>query len=116
MGYYTKFELEIETPKMSAAAAVRANETLRQEIIANSNYSELFDGESIKWYDHEEEMLKISKENPRFLFILKGIGEEAGDIWVKYFKGGKVQKEKAKITFAEFDPAKLTTSTKKKAR
>lgn len=63
--------------------------------------------ESVKWYEHERDMLKLSKDFPNVIFILKGEGEDAGDIWYKYFKNGKVQRAPGKITFDEYDESKL---------
>lgn len=63
--------------------------------------------DSCKWYDHEDDMKRLSKLFPDVVFTLKGTGEEAGDVWVKYFKDGKVQVDKAEIRLAEFDPMKL---------
>jgi len=48
------------------------------------------DGEfEVKWYDCEDDMIKISKLYPNILFTVKGDGEESGDIWKHYFKYGK---------------------------
>lgn len=33
----------------------------------------------IKWYDHVEDMIKLSKVFPETLFILDGWGEELGE-------------------------------------
>lgn len=63
--------------------------------------------ESVKWYEHEEDMLNLSIQFPNVIFILKGEGEEAGDIWYKYFKDGKLQQAPGKITFDEYDESKL---------
>src|ERR1700733_15663509 len=46
--------------------------------------------ESCKWYEHETDMIKYSKQYPELTFALKGEGEEAGDVWIKYFKNGKI--------------------------
>jgi len=63
--------------------------------------------ESIEWYDHESEMKAFSKRFPDVVFTLHGQGEESGDIWVKYFKNGKMQKVEAQIVFAKFDEGQL---------
>lgn len=60
-----------------------------------------------KWYEHEEEMLAVSRKYPSVLFTLQGQGEEADDLWRKYFYDGKVQRTEAVITFPPFDPLKL---------
>jgi hypothetical protein len=52
-------------------------------------------------------MRAFSKIYPNTLFKLKGEGEEAGDVWIKYFKNGKMQSCPAKITFEEYDENKL---------
>lgn len=64
-------------------------------------------GNDGSWRDYEEELKSFSKKYPTWLFTLKGEGEEAMDLWVAYFLDGKMQKEKAKITFADFDAQKL---------
>lgn len=63
--------------------------------------------QSCKWYEHTEDMCRVSKEYSNVLFILTGNGEEPEDMWVKYFMNGKVQVENAVITYGKFDPKKL---------
>lgn len=60
-----------------------------------------------KWYDHDEEMLELSKQFPETVFCLEGEGEESGDIWRTYYKNGKAQHCPAKIVFDEYDENKL---------
>ena len=64
-------------------------------------------GGQCKWYDHTEDMCKISEKYQNVIFSLYGNGDEDGDMWVKYFMNGKVQYEQAVITYADFDPKKL---------
>jgi hypothetical protein len=63
--------------------------------------------DTMKWYGHSEDMRKLSCEFPTALFTLSGEGEESGDIWRKYYKGGKCQIAQAEIKMADFDPEKL---------
>lgn len=102
MGYYTYYQIEIENV---TDADLTKDEHIEQ-IEKTSGYQGLFE-ETVKWYEHEEQMKEYSKKHPSILFILSGEGEESGDIWKQYFKGGKSQICKAKITFDEFDPNKL---------
>lgn len=60
-----------------------------------------------KWYEHDEDMRKVSKLYKDTIFILKGEGEDPGDIWKKYYLDGKCQEARAIITFDEFDESKL---------
>lgn len=64
--------------------------------------------EGCSWYDHEEDMLILSREFPTVIFTLHGEGQESGDNWRQYFLNGKSQKVQAKITFDEFDLNKLS--------
>lgn len=108
MGYYTRFNLEIQTID-------QPNDVCHNDIwlwIKNQNEkSDMFyglNGDGVKWYDHEDAMRKLSTKYPEFLFSLSGEGEETGDIWRKYFKGGKMQRADAVIAFEEYDEKKLS--------
>ena len=63
--------------------------------------------EPTKWYKHDKDMLGLSREFPGVLFMLHGEGEEGGDLWRTYYFDGRLQHEKAVISYAEYDPAKL---------
>ena len=60
-----------------------------------------------QWHEHEEDMRKLSAAAGCYLFTLTGEGEESGDQWRKYFKGGKMQVARAHIQFDAFDESKL---------
>ncbi len=80
------------------------------EIFENGDVKNGFTGYA-RWYEHEEELGRISAEFPDLLFCLHGEGDEATDIWDKYFKGGKIQRCPAVITIADFDESLLETIT-----
>ena len=63
--------------------------------------------DSCKWYEHNTDMMEISKKYPNVVFVLHGEGEEAGDLWNAYYKNGKMQKCKGKITYDDFDEKEL---------
>lgn len=96
MGYYTNYSLEIF-------------DDYDGEIIADlrdrndeASYALDEDGsarEASKWYEWKEQMTEFSKLHPEALFILRGKGEESGDIWRAYFKNGKVEHQEVRMVF-----------------
>lgn len=80
MGYYTRYELDTSDSESESHEA------------AIGKMIDYFPFEDdTKWYDHEEDMVKYSRNYPEVVFRLDGTGEEAGDVWVKWFKNGEVQ-------------------------
>ena len=63
--------------------------------------------ERAKWYDHDKDMIAFSTLFPNLVFKLTGEGEESEDIWVKYYKNGKMQHCPAKITFDPYNENEL---------
>jgi hypothetical protein len=66
-------------------------------------FNKAFD--EIQYQNYDSVLKKHSKIHPDTLFILSA--DEDGDVWIKYYKGGKVQIAPAIITFDEFDEKKL---------
>ena len=99
MGYYTHYEIEM-TPDLPEVRAAIEDEEYMAYAIGEG-------GDSCKWYDHEADMWALSRRFPDVLFELSGEGEEAGDLWRKYFKAGKMQSCPAQITYEPFDESKL---------
>lgn len=112
MGYYTQYRLEL-----GFLSGVTENEKkgftdlIRQELMntAHGDVSDILQSgaESYKWYEHEEDMRMISVKYPMAIFTLSGEGEEAGDLWRKYFLAGRMCGGKAKIVYEKFSPRKL---------
>lgn len=101
MGYYTTYEVSTE-PRMRGEEQHRFRVRFKEQ--TDYHIDNLQD---IKWYNHEDDMRRLSQEFPNHLLILSGEGEESGDIWRHYYLNGKVQKVKAVITYEQFDHSKL---------
>lgn len=84
MGYMTRYKLEWEPRKEAVSIFLEANEETFYGI--NSDGSS---AEEVKWYDHDKDIIALSKQFKDVLFTLSGEGEEAEDIWKKYFQNGK---------------------------
>ena len=88
MGYYTRFEISVTPHHMADDVMDRLCEV--------SGYN--FD-ESIKWYEHQEDLVKVSREFPNVYITVDGYGEEVGDIWRAYVHNGEYVRHDATITF-----------------
>lgn len=105
MGYETNYKLTCEP----------YNSDLIKEFFGDCHYSFYESSElkafisngSCKWYDHETEISIFSNKYSDYLFILEGIGEERfKDMWVKFFKFGKMYKQELRLEY-KFDYNKL---------
>lgn len=104
MGYYTEYSLAVSgKDELDIIDDLRK----RYESAAFAFDEDGAPQDSCKWYDHETDMKYFSSLHPDLLFTLTGDGEESGDIWVKYFKNGKMQLCKAKIVLDPFDESQL---------
>lgn len=105
MGYNTNFELTLDSrlEEYKTYLALECESYLKDLY----EYTGIFYGNGWKWYNHEEDIRKVSLRFPDVLFTLHGVGEEYPDIWIKYFKNGKMQRRDAIITFEPFDPTEF---------
>ena len=126
MGYYTWFEIGVQENKgkykVDDIIQYMKNEFDKNDKFypfeyamendegneSDASYFGLNCDESSKWYEHDEEMLEMSKAFPEIVFYLHGEGEESGDLWFTYYKNGKKQYCPARIEFDEYDESKLT--------
>ena len=117
MGYYTSFNLTVKKREGLLFAEVERETELEiakklceisgwfyadfNETIEKSDYplAELISYDTIKWYDHYDEMVILSKEFPSLYFELEGFGEERDDMWREYFHNGEGMHSDAKITY-----------------
>jgi len=102
MGYRTDFSLSVDIDWTERDELVSALDE-----VTGYNWDtdlELYDR---KWYEHDEHMRKVSAMFPDTFFELEGKGEEQGDHWIEYYKGGKMQRANAVITFEDYDEGKL---------
>ena len=99
MGYYTRHELEVIEGSNDLIAELRTECDEANYALDDTGGSE----ESCKWYSHDIDMKRFSEKHPEALFRLSGEGEESGDIWQEYYRGGKRQVCKARIVIPDFD-------------
>lgn len=102
MGYYTHHTLAIrgiinEEEFRQVKQALKDKDILGYALSEYSNFAPneqtQFIGcyEEAKWYEHEEDMINISKQFPNFVFKLHGEGEDNDDVWDQYFYQGHTE-------------------------
>ena len=119
MGYYTQFRLTTEQNQPVDWAAV--HKCLTKIVIGDGHAEDvspfyyeadsdhISSDDTMKWYDHDDDVAEMSKSFPDVIFCLEGEGEENSDMWRSYFKNGLCQIWRAVVTFPPFDPKKLTS-------
>ena len=106
MGYYTYYTMEARNIKNEDQYNAIVEEMKKAELYAFEDHSGVFDEseyykvthdarfdtyDETKWYNHEYDMVKLSKLFPNVVFKLHGDGEERDDMWNKYFQDGKCE-------------------------
>lgn len=113
MGYYTAYNLSVRTADNKSEitdSTIIDNvvQLLREKGVIGYALSENLENyDTVKWYDHDDDMLDISKQIPDVLFCLHGDGDETGDIWDHYFLNGMAQYCQAEIIVPPFDTCQL---------
>lgn len=98
MGYYTRYELDVEEGDDSVIPEFRKE--YQEAAFALGEDGE--GGDDCKWYSHEKDLREFSKKHPDTVFCLYGKGEE-GDEWNLYIKNGKGHICEAVVTFPPYD-------------
>jgi hypothetical protein len=99
MSYRTRYTLEHNVPEEKWDHLMNQ---LPPEV------EDLVDGYTVTlpWYEHQANMLAVSKEFPQHSFILTGEGEsdEDLDMWKKLFQNGAVYETRPDIVWPDFAP------------
>lgn len=111
MGYYTDHTLDVKNVKSreeySELCTALSEMNILEYALTEGDYSEdtqsayFYTLESVKWYNHAEDMDKISIQFPDMTFMLEGHGEDFGDIWRDYYKNGECNSCRGEIKFEE---------------
>ena len=105
MGYYTDFTLKVTPPFNSENEVSDFNETFTR--LTDYEFENDFTMYGVKWYDHDKNMLTLSRTYPDRLFQLDGVGEEHDDVWRTYYKDGKSHDAEVITTYEPYDESKL---------
>lgn len=113
MGYYTDYTLNISGIRRNRSGKLVMEQEIDpgvlNQIHAEIERLEIFDNDedygwygNAKWYDHDNDMLELSKKFPTVLFTLYGDGEESDDMWYTYYLDGAYQHAPARIEYDDF--------------
>lgn len=102
MGSFTSFKLTYTAP---------AGIVVDEETLVSDDYEFTIadlvrggdDTREIKWYQHEAEMLSLSRLYPTVLFALTGRGEESYDMWRTWYRSGKAITVSGEIVYVRPD-------------
>jgi hypothetical protein len=104
MGYYTHFDL-IMHPKQDTVRELEIMRVIASKI-DKKDPADISDDDAkwclsdhLKWYDHHDHMVEVSKQFPDIIFVLCGEGEESDDIWQEYFTNGEYEEIYAEIVY-----------------
>ena len=101
MGYYTNYEVSVENGSIDLDELKISLEEFSKYVFYNFKLNQA------TWYEHESDMREVSVHYPNIVLALHGEGEEAKDMWCKYFKNGKMQICKAVVSYLPYDEGLL---------
>lgn len=99
MGYYTDYTMTVEGPlkkKEEFENWCQGERAIKGPL--KGEYGDLSehmgalwsgDLDNMKWYNHPDDMRRVSDAFPALKFILIGDGEESDDNWISLFQNGK---------------------------
>lgn len=88
MGYDTWFNINTSTEPQD----YREEEAVRKEIsnaVFGTDHHNVIEGFEAHWYDHDKDLIKISKKHPTVLIEISGDGEDSDDIWSARYRNGE---------------------------
>ena len=119
MGYYTDFELTAEKFIQNGGSSFSTRDLSPEELepivkeVEKLDVFESYDPPmwygNAKWYDSDEDMLRLSCRFPDVLFTLSGEGEERDDEWYAYYLNGRMQQAAVTKHWNDFDPGLLSS-------
>jgi len=111
MGYYTSYNMDVNNVKSQAEHEAILDKLHELNVIGyaldvgywseRSKSSSFYSYDEAKWYDHDADMLEISKQFPEMTFKLTGVGEDDDDRWYTLYRNGEFETIQAVVTWPE---------------
>lgn len=105
MGYRTDFVISIEDGEPSEHDREQITKML-EDFESFEYWGDEWMSLSVKWYEYQNDMYKLSKAFPHLRFYVHGDGDDSDDLWEDHWQDGKFQHCYAEIP--PFDPLQMT--------
>ena len=109
MGYYTNFTLncydncassfDISSKTEFGRALTAALHEINPYYFDDDFDLKTLPDDYLKWYDHDEDMIKLSLRFPDYIFILEGDGEDSSDLWRTIYYDGQSERLNVKTIY-----------------
>jgi hypothetical protein len=100
MGYYTDHKISILDGDVDIDDLAQRLEDMTGYHVEVAHKDAVLLQEA-KWYECEEDMKALSRDNPHIIFLVEGEGEENGDIWRAFVKDGQWSYQKVQYTWPD---------------
>lgn len=127
MGYYTRYTMSVHKNEENVTAYDIANKMKElmdkekgafypfedeiKDMCEDEENKKFYDidleSDEVKWYEYAEDMCKLSAALPSVIFQLEGEGEENGDLWKAWYKGGRQIIHHAEIVIKPLDESEF---------
>lgn len=111
MGYYTTHDLTIMDATSEQVRSVY--DWCKKDSEGDHIWEYAFDmsstdyfweyGSECKWYDHYNDMTRLSKSFPDLTFILAGNGEDSEDVWEECYTAGNCKSRRKVWHWSEWE-------------
>jgi hypothetical protein len=103
MGYLTNYEIAAQTTDEKVLEDIKKlyDGLFKENSSVYAGRILAIGSDSVKWYEHEFDMMHLSIKHPTVKFVLEGVGQ--GDVWRKIFLGGKMKYLQPEIVWPDED-------------
>ena len=102
MGYYSKYTVSAYDGQDKSYVYLEYRDDWESTFNAITGFPFYHLDEETRWYDCEEDMIKVSKRYPDLLFEVERIGEDPDDRVIMRFKNGDSESVTGEFVYEDF--------------
>ena len=108
MSYYTQYYIEVRYFETFSPIVWERRKEILDKFNNEYNVTTNITGQFMEeWSSCESDMLKLSLEYPRLLFVVNAAGEVPTDLWKGYFHDGNLQYCKGEVVYEQYQKDRL---------